>query len=222
MLSKIREDYNLISTDFSRTRGYLWEESKFLFDDYAKDGDSILDLGCGNGRYYQALKDKNVFYTGVDNSLNLINIAKTKYPEADFVVGDALHLPFEDNKFNKIYSIAVLHHIPSKELRLQFLKEAKRVLKDEGLLILTNWKFHQVKEWKLLIKYTILKFFGVSKLDYFDIMEPWGNQTERYYHWFRKKELIKLAESAEFKIKSIGVIRNPRGNRRNYFLILEK
>jgi ubiquinone/menaquinone biosynthesis C-methylase UbiE len=222
LINKTREDYNLISSDFSRTREYLWEESRFLFDDYIRGGDHVLDLGCGNGRYYQALKDKDINYTGIDNSLNLINIAKKKYPDINFEVADALNLSFESNSFDKIYSIAVLHHIPSRELRVEFLKEAKRVLKDNGLFILTSWKFHQAKEWKLLIKYTILKFIGISKLDYFDIMEPWANRTERYYHWFRKRELIGLAKSAGFKIKSIGVIKNFRGNRKNYYLVLEK
>lgn len=193
-----------------------------MFDNYTSSGDRVLDLGCGNGRYYQALEDKEVNYIGIDSSQELINIAKQKYPGVDFQVGDALNLPFDDNQFDKIYSIAVLHHIPSNQLRLDFLKEAKRVLKPGGLIILTNWKFHQAKEWKLLIKYTILRLVKKSKLDYFDIMEPWAKKTERYYHWFRKRELINLAKEAGLKVKEFGVTKNSRGNRQNYYLILEK
>jgi ubiquinone/menaquinone biosynthesis C-methylase UbiE len=130
LLNKTKEDYNLISEEFSRTRWFVWEETKFLFSDYVKEGDRVLDIGCGNGRYFELLKIKNASYVGIDNSKNLIEEAKKKYPEADFKVADALDLPFNDNSFDKVYSIAVLHNVPSKELRAQFLKEAHRVLKD--------------------------------------------------------------------------------------------
>jgi len=212
----------LISEEFSSTRENVWEELKFLFDDYLKEKESVLDLGCGNGRYYEFFKNKNINYVGADNSGKLIDIAKRKYGEEKFVAADALKLPFPDNSFDKVYSIAVLHHFPSKELRNQFLSEAKRVLKTNGLLILTVWKFHQTKEWISLFKYTVLKILGLSKLDFRDIFEPWGKKTERYYHWFSIKELAGLAEEAGFKIKKIGVIKNKRGNRQNIYLVAKK
>jgi len=42
LINKIREDYNFISEDFSRTWSHIWEEIKFLFDDYVKAGDRVL------------------------------------------------------------------------------------------------------------------------------------------------------------------------------------
>jgi ubiquinone/menaquinone biosynthesis C-methylase UbiE len=136
LLEKTREDYNLLAEDFSRTRSVVWEELKLL-GKYILPGDKILDLGCGNGRLLQILGEKNIEYFGVDNSEKLIKIAKEKYlhpPQVfgtqkfgrariNFQVADALNLPFSDNFFDKVYSIAVLHHIPSTEFRLQFLKE---------------------------------------------------------------------------------------------------
>jgi cyclopropane fatty-acyl-phospholipid synthase-like methyltransferase len=44
-----------------------------------------------------------------------------------------------DNEFDRIISIAVLQHIPSKKYRIKFLKECLRVLNIEGKLILTVW-----------------------------------------------------------------------------------
>ena len=64
LLKKTQGDYNLIAQDFSRTRGNIWEETQFLFN--PKENDTILDLGCGNGRYYNYFKDKGVKYVGVD------------------------------------------------------------------------------------------------------------------------------------------------------------
>ncbi len=216
-MNKVRADYNLISGDFSRTRRYPWPEIKFLFDKVNK-GDRVLDLGCGNGRIYEFLKGTD--YTGADNSSKIIEEAKKKYPELKFIKAEALNLPFPDNSFDFVFSIAVLHHIPSKELRIDFLKEAKRVLKKKGKLVITVWKFHMKREKLLLLKYTILKILGKTKLDFKDILEPWGKKTKRYYHWFSKRELVKLAEEAGFKVREPGFTK--KKNRKNIYLVVEK
>jgi tRNA (uracil-5-)-methyltransferase TRM9 len=222
LLEKTRQDYNLIAEDFSSKRIKPWEETKFLFDNYLIPGDKILDLGCGNGRYYLFVKDRGVDYFGIDSSERLIQIAKENYPKGKFQVGNALNLPFPNNFFDKVYSIAVLHHIPSKELRFKALNDIKQVLKPGGLLILTVWKFHQLREYYLILKYTLLKLIGKSKLDWGDIFEPWGKKIKRYYHCFSKKELKNLVKKTGFKIKEIGAIKNTRGNRQNIYLIAEK
>ncbi len=222
LLEKTREDYNLIADEFSRTREKPWEELKPLFDYYTKNRERVLDLGCGNGRYYDFLKEKQVEYTGLDNSEKLIELAKKRYPGLNFQIGDALRLPLPDNYFDKVFSIAVLHHFPSEGIRLESLDEVRRVLKKGGLLILTVWKFHEKKEILLLIKYTFLKVIRKSKLDFKDILEPWGKKAERYYHWFSERELIKLFDKSGFKIREAGVIRNKKGNRRNIYIIAEK
>lgn len=206
------------------TRNRNWEELRELTKDIS-DNDKILDLGCGNGRLLEVLKDKKIDYIGVDSSEKLIKIAQKKYPQADFQVADALSLPFPDNYFDKIYSIAVLHHIPSKKYHLQFLKEAKRVLKPEGILVITVWDLWQKKFWKLILKYTFLKLTSQSKLGFKDIFYPWKNQkskTEvlRYFHCFTKKELIDLAKKINFKIKKIGNLKYR--SRSNLYLIAQK
>ena len=221
ILKKTKENYNLIAEEFSRTRTEVWPELKFLFD-YVKNNDKVLDLGCGNARYFEFLKDKQIEYIGVDNSEELIKIARKRYPQTKFQNADALKLPFPDNYFDKIYSIAVFHHIPSQELRMRFLKEAKRVLKPGGIFILTAWKFHRKKEIYFLIKYTILKLIGKSELDFKDVFEPWQNKFERYYHWFSQRELKRLVKRSGFKIKKIGIVKNEKNTRRNIHLIAEK
>ncbi|KKU86817.1 MAG: hypothetical protein A2667_02680 [Candidatus Wildermuthbacteria bacterium RIFCSPHIGHO2_01_FULL_47_27] len=222
ILAKTKQDYNLIGEEFSRTRRAPWEEIKFLADDYLSVGDKVLDIGCGNGRLLEFLLKITADYTGIDNSEKLIEVARKKYPAAKFQTADGLKLPFPDNYFDIIYSIAVLHHIPSKELRLRFCEEAKRVLRHGGLMILTVWKFHQLNDFARLLKYAALKLIGCSQLDFGDIWEPWGRKTERYYHWFSQNELKNLVSGAGLKIRRIGGVKNKRGNRQNYFLVAEK
>lgn len=231
LLKKTKEDYNKIAEEFSRTREKPWPEIKFLIDNYVIAGERILDLGCGNGRLLEFFKDKRVDYVGTDFSEKLIKIAQKRYlPQSRtflplairFYLADALNLPFPPVYFDKIYTIATLHQIPSQELRLEFLKEVKRVLRQDGLFILTVWKFKSKKELFLIIKYTILKVFCKSKLDYRDIFEPWGKKIKRYYHCFSKKELMALVKKAGFKIEECGIVRNERGIRKNIYLVAKK
>ena len=221
LLDKVKKDYNQIAEDFSNTRHRVWEEVGFLFD-YIKSDDRVLDSGCGNGRYSPAIKEKGGQYFGIDNSEELIRIAKSRYPSENFQVADALNLPFTNDFFDKIYSIAVLHHIPSKELRLKFFDEAKRALKSNGLLVLTVWEFKRWQERLLLLKYNISRVLGKSKLEKNDLFLSWQNKIPRYYHFFSEQELRKLASEAGFEVIRAGVVSNERGNRNNIYLVAKK
>jgi len=226
LLVKTRRDFDQIAQEFSRSRAYLWEELIPLIR-YIQPKDKVLDLGCGNGRLLSGLKDKEVEYVGIDSSERLIEIAKAKYQgeeRSKFLVVEALTLPFRDNHFDKVFSIAVLHHIPSDNFRLDFLKEARRVLKPKGLLILTVWNLRQT--WSLL-KYTILRIFGKSELDPGDVFWPWRSSeskvaVERYVHCFKKKELKELVKKAGFRIKEIGFLSRGKTKEANIYLVAEK
>lgn len=239
LLKKTTEDYNRIAEDFSRTRAFLPEALKKL-GEYAIPGDKVLDSGCGNGRLFEALKSKDIDYFGVDISEKLITIAQKRYlyppqvfakqkfgrARAKFLVGDSLNLPLPANFFGSVFSLAVLHHIPSKEFRLQYLKEVKRVLRQEGILVLRVWDFWKRKEGlKLILKYGLLKLFGKTKFDFGDVLLPWKNSegkilANRYFHCFRKMGLENLVKGAGFKIKEIW--QEGKGKLSNIYLIAEK
>jgi len=223
LLEKTPQDYNTIAEHFSKTRNFVWEELKSL-SQYSFAGERVLDLGCGNGRLLEIFKDISVDYIGVDSSEKLIEIAKRKYPKAKFQKADALNLPFPANYFDKIYSIAVFHHIPSVKFRLRFLREAKRVLKPEGLLILAVWNLWQQKFLKYHLKFFFLKLIKKSKLDFKDIFYPWKSpeskiMIRRYIHCFKRGELKKLVQRSGFRIKEIGFLGQ---GKRNTYLIAEK
>ena len=192
LLKKTTANYNLIAKDYTRTRPFFLEDVKSL-GKYVQAGEKVLDSGCANGRLFDVLKIKDIEYFGVDISKNLIEIAKKKYPEAKFQVADVLSLPFSNNYFDKIYSISVIHNIPSKEFQLQYLKEARRILKPKGLLIMRVSDFWRKRAFpRLLFKYTLFKLIGKSKLDFKDVYVPWKDfkkrtLAQRYFHCFTKK-----------------------------------
>ena len=221
LLEKTRQDYNQIAEDFSRTRWNIWSEFN-IFRDFIKNGDKILDVGCGNGRLLEILKDKKVNYTGVDVSEKLLEIAKKKYPQNEFLVANNLNLPFLDNNFDKVFSVAVLHTIPSEDLRKKAISELKRVLKPGGLLFITVWDIWRKDTLLLLLKYSFLKLVGKSRLDFGDVFVPWSTKTKRFYHFFTEKELRSLVETVGFVVIKKGVARNETRRRSNIYLITRK
>lgn len=225
LLKKTKDDYNLIAEEFSRTRQFIWDLEPL--SQYVWDGEKVLDLACGNGRLLEALKHKSIDYFGIDSSEKLIEIAKRKYGGAKFQVADVLSLPFPNNFFDKIFSIRILHHIPSENFRIHFLKETKRVLKPEGLLILTVWNVWRSKHRMNLlrmIKYGFLKIIGKSNLDFGDVFVPWkikNGKILRYYHFFTKNSLKNLIEKSNFKAKETWLFGEKR-NHSDIYLIAEK
>lgn len=215
--------YDLLADDFAQSRANVWEEFKSL-GEYWQDGDQVLDLGCGNGRFYDLVcqPGKNIKYFGVDNSAKLVEMARQKYPQGQFIVNDGLGLPFGENFFDKVLCVAVLHHLPGYELRREFLRQAQRVLKKDGVLVLTTWSARSSgQRRKFLLKYSWLKIIGRSNLDWGDFYEPWTDKGVRYFHNFTAKELRALLEDVGFKIENIGFLTRKSGEK-NIVVIARK
>ncbi len=223
ILSRVKEHYSLVYEKFSRTRDKPWIEINFLFNRYIEKNDYVLDLGCGNGRFYELIKDRTKYF-GLDNSEELINLARKRYPEADFKKGDALNIPFPDNYFDKVFSVSVLHHIPSKKLRKEFLKEAKRVLKPRGVLIITVWDLNEKPRIKkLACKNYFLKIIGKSRLDFNDALVDWHGISKIFVHLFTFPELKNLIKNSGFKPIDSGTIKiKGKKSLSNFFVVSEK
>lgn len=206
IIEQNRQIYDKIAGHFSDTRSFLWRDLEILTQ-FVKDGDRVLDIGCGNGRLYQLFKDlsrplkmQNVDYTGVDISEKLIEIAKEKYPKGKFFVADMISLPFKNEKFDVIFSLVAFHHLPTEDMQLKALEEMKRVLKLNGKIILLNWNAYS--DWvndKL------------EKGDYEDLGNqlfkvPWKTGEgklvgDRIYYGFTLEELEGLFKKVDLKIE---------------------
>lgn len=225
LIEKTKADYNLIAEQFSSTRITVPEDATIPLQ-YTKTGDRVLDLGCGNGALWKILKDKGIKYIGIDNSKDLIERARKQYPGVEFQTAEALKIPFPDNSFDKIYCIGVIHHIPSEKIRIDFLKEAKRVLKPGGKIILRVWDFWRRKKgMALLLKHTLLKAAGKTQIDFKDIFYPWKDGRgktiiERYFHCFTKREINKLFKRSGFKIEKSWIA--GKGKLSNIYIVAEK
>ncbi len=200
IMNDLRDDYNLVSSSFASSRDRMWPELKFLFD-YAKPSEKVLDLGCGNGRFSKYLEKTD--YTGIDFSEGMIFEAKKRFPEKTFLVDTALSLPFQEDYFDKVYSIAMFHQIPSSLYRLQVLSEIRRVLKKGGMAFLTSWKMRGDEK--------IAEFLGEKEIYL---------KRKRYYYLFEEGELSSLLKETGFSVLKEGVVNEKE--RTNLYIIAKK
>lgn len=200
LLKKVQNDYKKIAGEFDKTRKRPWPEFEY-FKKYIQKNDIVLDIGCGNGRLYEFLKDiPDIKYTGIDNNNEFIKIAQKNYPSANFVVGNLMNLPFKDNA-DIALSIASLHHIPSRLLRKKSIREIHAKLKNDGILIITVWNLFQKRYIKYIIKALFNFIVRFGKFGWNDAFIPWGKSgIDRYYHAFTPNELKSLIKNNGFSI----------------------
>jgi SAM-dependent methyltransferase len=82
-----------------------------------------LDVACGTGFMTRHLRGEVV---GLDQSEDMLAVAREQAPDATFVVGDALELPFDDASFERVFASYFYCHLEEPE-RVRFLTEARRV-----------------------------------------------------------------------------------------------
>jgi ubiquinone/menaquinone biosynthesis C-methylase UbiE len=207
IVRQMRQIYNTVAREWDISRNTPIGIKMKLIQN-VKKGMRVLDLGCGNGLMAGAIMSRGGEYIGADISNKLIALCKKRYApyiktkQAKFVVANAVKLPFKNNIFDSAVSIAVMHHIPSAELRLRFLQELYRVLKPGVTAKIDNWNLHA--DWGRK-KFKIdeqLKNIPVGH-DYGDVYISWKatgkKDYPRFIHIFSDQELKDLARTAGFK-----------------------
>jgi tRNA (uracil-5-)-methyltransferase TRM9 len=182
----VKQVYDSIANDFDRTRYSHWEfVHEFILS--LKPNIKVLDLGCGNGKYLSVRNDLDLY--ALDNCEKLIQIVHSKYPHVKTFISDVAHTPFTTNYFGSIISIAVIHHLATKERRLDMLKEIIRILEIGGKCLITAWATEQT------YKKSLSKATKISETN--DWLIPWEDKktkkiSQRFYHLFEKNELEDL------------------------------
>ncbi len=212
LLNIVKRNYDEIAEEFNETRKkILWPELIKLSES-VRTGDEILDVGCGNGRLLEAFTNKDIKYLGVDSSEKLINLAMSRYISrvksryVNFIVGDILDLgKIPQIGFNYVFCVAVLQHIPGRDLQVTALKQLKNKVNNNDKIIITVWNlWSQMKYKKLIYKFALLRLIGKNKMAFGDIVFNGFNQkSKRYYHAFRMGELKRIIKKSGLKIERI-------------------
>lgn len=206
-----REFYSRFGDSFSATRHRIQPGMRRLLGKLKGD-ESILDLGCGNGELARELAKRGHrgAYLGVDFSLPLLRDAElqpdgfsARFLEMDLTKLSALSGQLSvEGGWPVITAFAVLHHIPSRELRLEIMRVVNQLLQKDGLLLHSNWQFLNSEKLKTRIQDWEIVSLSVSQVDPADYLLDWrsGGRGLRYVHHFDERELEELAAASHFQI----------------------
>lgn len=127
--------YSKIAEHFSQTRYKVWPSVKQFMDEIP-DNASVLEVGCGNGKnleYLERVQNK----TGCDFSAEFVEMVSKK--GIPCVKCNAIDLPFEENTFDYVFSVAVIHHLSSDARRQVAVEEMMRTVKFGGTILIEVW-----------------------------------------------------------------------------------
>ena len=202
-----RQFYQNFGAEFSATRGRIQPGVRKILGRIGRD-QSILDLGCGNGEFARQLAKSGhaAPYLGVDFSLPLLEDAKSlpeQYPAEflafDITADDWTRLP---RGYDLITAFALLHHIPSEAMRLQFFAHIRKHLAPQGRFIFSTWQFLNAERLRQRIQNWDVVGIRAEDVDEGDYLLDWrrGGLGFRYAHQYSEAELAALAEKSGFRV----------------------
>lgn len=203
--------YTRFGDAFSVTRQRIQPGVQRLLGTLTGD-ESILDLGCGNGTLARALDKRGHRgpYLGVDFSTSLLrdapvpaDVFSARFIEVDltrlFSYRDQLTV---EGGWQRITAFAVLHHIPSTDLRLDLLRMVRELIAQDGAFWHSNWQFLHSERLRARIQDWSKVGLSPDQVDANDYLLDWrsGGEGLRYVHHFDEKELDELARASHFQI----------------------
>lgn len=131
--------YNKFNEDkrLTRRRGEVeFITSMKYIHEYLKKGDKIIDIGAGTGKYSVELEKLGYDVTAVELVKHNIKQIEKKSKNIKTILGNAKDLKqIKDNTYNLTLLFGPMYHLISKEEKLQALKEAKRITKKNGIIM---------------------------------------------------------------------------------------
>jgi len=114
-----------------------------------KESDRILDFGCSSGRIIKTLQAvyPDACFTGCDPNGEAIKWAASEMPSAEFFISpEKPPIPTESGSYDIVYAISIWSHF-SRGAAMQWLDEMHRILKNDGLLLITAHGFGALRHY---------------------------------------------------------------------------
>lgn len=155
----------------------------------------VLDVGCAGGELAEDLVGLGFHYTGLDRSPIMLERARQRHPQLQFVQGEAAHLPFPDASFDLVNALGLIEYLDDPHT---FLNEAQRVLRGDGgcllLSVSTRYCWENWLKGLLWLPRRVLGFF------YFRVT---GKQRYPIRHQMRSaRSLRRLLHSHGFVLRT--------------------
>jgi SAM-dependent methyltransferase len=150
-LNALNQDfYRITAENFSQTRNHPWPGwQKLLPYLDLQPVLSVLDVGCGNGRFAQFLTENlntELNYTGLDaNPLLLVHarqLLSTVDGSISLIQQDIIQHPPDSGQYDLVVLFGVIHHIPGHQNRQEFMHQLGKRVAPDGLLVFASWRFY--------------------------------------------------------------------------------
>lgn len=129
------------------SRYLAFRDLPFFITKYVR-GTKTLDYGSGIGFSTRFLCDLNLDAEGVDISAEMLAQAALIYPEIPFYFMEKGKIPVSDQTYDLVFSSYVLFELGSEQEILNYLEEARRVMKEDGVLIaMTGSQDMYTRDW---------------------------------------------------------------------------
>ena len=140
-MNNLEEYYNKFNEDkrLNTRRGQIEfiTNMKYIHK-YLKEGDKILDIGAGTGKYSLSLDKEGYEVTAVELVKRNIQIINKKNPHLKTILGNALDLSMiKDNTYDVVLLFGPMYHLKKRSDQIKALAEAKRVTKKEGIILVS-------------------------------------------------------------------------------------
>ena len=152
----------------------------------------VLELGCGTGYFTESIVKNAEYVFATDLSDELLEIARKRLSNIEritFQKENCMKISFPSNKFDTVFMANVIHVIENPE---RVLQESYRVLKDNGLLVVTSFTNHGMKPLEIIK-------LGLRYI------KVWG-KPPKHTHKFSPDSLGSMMESAGFAIEDSMVL----------------
>ena len=180
-------------------RKWFEEERRYLQEHITKDA-SVLEVGCGDGRSIKDIVDITTTVTGIDHDEKAVADTKNnfrEYPHIRILKANAEKLPFENKEFDFIICMTTFANFANS--KQQVLSEMKRVLKDDGHIIISVFSEDAFEERMKLYKKLNAPIKEIKGTTVIFDEELVDNISEQ----FSKQQLLSIFSEAGLKVEDI-------------------
>ena len=197
---------------YDKKHNFVFKYGEDLVDLLApKKNERILDLGCGTGYLTNLIAETGAEVIGIDSSSDMIDKAKSEYPDLDFRVLSATDF-YLDTPFDAIFSNAVLHWVLEKEKAVECMYKN---LKSEGRIVVEFGGKDNVRNIVAALRLVLSKhgykdnaglemWYFPSLAEYTSILEKHGFTVNLAAYFKRETELKDNANGIKDWIKMFG------------------